>query len=75
MNSIADTTYDVTGQLFGPESGIPWWAWIFVLTAMFWKLAVREPKTAQESAEERDRALIAEIQGAEGGKKGKKSKK
>ncbi|GIF01482.1 hypothetical protein [Paractinoplanes rishiriensis] len=76
MNEIADTAYNVTSQIFGPESGVPWWAWMFVLVAMFWKVAVSEPKTAQEAAEDRDRALIAEIaDGNGGGKKGKKGKK
>ena len=74
MNNIADTAADVTGQLFGPGSGVPWWAWIFVLVAVFWKVAVSEPKTARETPEARDRALIAEFQQM-GGKKGKNAKK
>jgi hypothetical protein len=69
---IVGKAYDVTSQLFGSESGVPWWGWAFVVVALFWKVAVREPKTARESAEERDRALIAEINGGDGKKKGKK---
>jgi hypothetical protein len=75
MNQIVSDAYDVTSQLFGPESGVPWWAWIFVLVALFWKLVIREPKTAKETAEERDRAMLTEIFESGAGKKGKKAKK
>ena len=53
----------MTTALFGPESGIPWWVWVVVVVAVFWKVVVPEPKTADETREERDRALIAEIAG------------
>ena len=76
MNQIVDTAYGVSSQVFGPDSGIPWWAWVFVLVALFWKVAVPEPKTARQTAEERDQALIAELSAGDGGKKkGKKGKK
>jgi hypothetical protein len=77
MNEYLDTAYMVTGQLFGPESGVPWWAWMFVFAALFWKVVMPVPKTADESADDRDRALLAEITGDGGGKgkKGKKTKK
>jgi hypothetical protein len=76
MTDALDKASEVTSVIFGPESEIPWWAWAFVVLAMFWKVAVQEPKTAQETREDRDRALIAEISAGDGGKKkGKKGKK
>jgi hypothetical protein len=74
-DDVLETASDVTAALFGPESGIPWWAWVFVVLAMFWKVIVPEPRTAQETREDRDRALIAEISGGGNGKKKGKKKK
>jgi hypothetical protein len=74
MNQYLDSAYDVTSQLFGPESGIPWWAWMFVLVAMMWKVLVPEPKTARQQADDRERMILAELAGDGGGKKGKKKK-
>jgi hypothetical protein len=68
MDQYLNTAYDVTTQLFGPESGIPWWAWLFVIVALFWKVAVPEPKAA---GDERDSLMLSELLG-ESGKKGKK---
>jgi hypothetical protein len=75
MSEAINTAYDVSGQLFGPESGIPWWAWVFVVVALFWKLAVPEQKTARLTAEERDEQMLTELFGTQDGKKGKKAKK
>jgi cyanate permease len=76
MAQYLDTASAVSDQLFGPESAIPWWAWIAVLIAVFWKLLVPERQTARESAEERDTAMLAGLFEEEnGGKKGKKDKK
>ncbi|MEV4345234.1 hypothetical protein AB0J83_12225 [Actinoplanes sp. NPDC049596] len=75
MEQYIDSAYDVTSQLFGPESGVPWWAWIVVAAAFFWKLAVREPKTADEAAHERDEVMLNGMFADGGGKKGKKKKK
>jgi len=72
MSQYLDTAYNVTSQLFGPESGIPWWAWMFVLVAMMWKVLVPEPKTARQHAEDRERMILAELTGDGGGKKSKK---
>ncbi|XVV13251.1 hypothetical protein ACQP2X_02510 [Actinoplanes sp. CA-131856] len=69
-----NSAYDVTSQLFGPESGIPWWAWLVVAAAIFWKIAVREPKTAAEQAHERDEAMLNSMFDSGSGKKGKKKK-
>jgi hypothetical protein len=79
MDHYIDTAYDVTTQLFGPDSGIPWWSWIVVFVALFWKVLIPERKTAREVAEARDSAMLTDIfggkDGNEAGKKGKKSKK
>jgi hypothetical protein len=78
MYHYIDTAYDVTTQLFGPDSGIPWWSWIVVFVALFWKVLIPERKTAREIAEARDSAMLSDIfggkDGNEAGKKGKKKK-
>ncbi|GAA0513370.1 hypothetical protein Ade02nite_89460 [Paractinoplanes deccanensis] len=75
MEQFINDASDVTSQLFGPESGIPWWAWVVVVAAVFWKVAVREPKTADELAHERDEVMLGEMFEGSKGKKGKKKKK
>jgi hypothetical protein len=72
MDHLLDNAYTVTSSLFGPESGIPWWAWMFVLVAVFWKVLIPEQKTAAQRTAERDEQMLAELFAAEGGKKGKK---
>ncbi|MEV6845006.1 hypothetical protein [Actinoplanes sp. NPDC051411] len=71
VDQIVDTAYDVTTQLFGPDSGIPWWAWGLVVLILFWKVLLPERKTAAD----RDAAMVAAMTGEGGGKKGKKKKK
>lgn len=71
MDQYVDTAYNVTSQLFGPDSGIPWWAWGLVLVALFWKVLLPERKTAAD----RDAALVAAMTTDGDGKKGKKGKK
>lgn len=74
VDQIVDTAYDVTSQLFGPDSQIPWWAWGLVLVVPFWKVLLPERKTADE----RDAAMVAALAAGDsggGGKKGKKKKK
>ena len=75
MNQVLDDAYTVTSQLFGPESGIPWWAWVLVLGAIMFKFLVSAPKTAHEVSDERDRMMLEEMLGGGTGKKGKKDKK
>jgi hypothetical protein len=78
MDRWIDAAHDVTTQLFGPDSGIPWWSWIFVLVAVFWKVLIPERKTAREIAEARDSAMLTDIYGSKLGNdagKGKKKKK
>jgi len=77
MNQIVDNAYTVTSNLFGPESGIPWWIWLFVIGAIMFKLLVPAPKTARDLADERDQLLLQELLSKDdgGGKKGKKKDK
>jgi len=75
MNQIMDNAYTVTSNLFGPESGIPWWVWVFVVGAIMFKLLVPTPKTARDIADERDQMMLNELLGGDGGKKGKKKGK
>jgi hypothetical protein len=70
MDQFVNTAYDVTSQLFGPDSDIPWWAWGLVLVVLFWKVLLPERKTAAD----RDAALVAAMASDDGGKKGKKKK-
>ena len=77
MNQMLDNAYTVTSNLFGPESGIPWWIWLFVIGAIMFKLLVPEPKTARDIADDRDQLLLQELVGKDdqGGKKNKKKDK
>jgi len=75
MDQILDNAYTVTSNLFGPESGIPWWAWLFVVAAIMFKFVVSEPKTVRDIADERDQMMLDELLGVDGGKKGKKKDK
>jgi len=77
MNQVVDNAYTVTSNLFGPESGIPWWIWLFVIGAIMFKLLVPEPKTARDIADDRDQMLLQELVGKDdqGGKKNKKKDK
>jgi hypothetical protein len=75
MEQIVDDAYNVTSNLFGPESGIPWWAWLFVVAAIMFKIMVGEPKTAREVADERDEMMLNELLGGTDGKKAKKKDK
>jgi hypothetical protein len=72
MDQFVNTAYDVMSQLFGPDSGIPWWAWALVVVAITWKMVI----PARKTAEDRDAAMVAALTGdGDGGKQGKKKKK
>ena len=77
MDQIVDKAYTVTSNVFGPESGIPWWIWLFVIAAIMFKLLVPAPKTVRDIADERDQMMLSELLGADGkkSKKGNKEKK
>ncbi|MGX6606041.1 hypothetical protein ACWKSP_28515 [Micromonosporaceae bacterium Da 78-11] len=73
MDQYLDTAYTMTSQLFGADSTIPWWAWIVVIVALFWKVLIPEPQTTAD----RDELMLAALtEGMDGGsgkkKKGKK---
>ncbi len=72
MDQYINTAYTVSQALFGPDSGIPWWAWIALIVALFWKVLVPEPKTTAE----RDEMMLEQLTDGMDGKKkkGKKSK-
>ena len=74
MEQIMDDVYVVTTALFGPDSGIPGWAWLLVVAAVFWKVLIPEQKTAGQAAADRDEMMLGELFGEDGGK-GKKNKK
>ncbi|GIF04495.1 hypothetical protein [Actinoplanes siamensis] len=82
MDNAVDTSYRVVEVLFGPDSGIPWWAWTAPIFLVFARLMypVMFPETAAAEGET-DRRL-AEFRRERDGrgkqskdKKGKKGKK
>jgi hypothetical protein len=40
MSAYTDLVSAVTGDLFGPGSPVPWWAWVAVLAMVLWGLLV-----------------------------------
>jgi hypothetical protein len=71
MDQFVNSAYNVTSQLFGSSSGIPWWAWALVVVAITWKMVLPERKTADD----RDAAMVAAMTGSDDGKGKKKKKK
>lgn len=69
MDQYLETAYALTNSLFGPGSGVPWWAWMAVIVLFFWKVAVKEPKTARQEAAERDNVMLGQMFGDSKGKK------
>jgi hypothetical protein len=66
MDTAVEVSYDVVGMLFGPDSLLPWWAWLAPLAMIFLKLL--SPVLVPEVADAR--------RGSEkDSKKGKSSKK
>ena len=74
MDQYLESAHQVTTQLFGPDSGIPWWGWFLVVVAVFWKVAVPERKTARQASADRDDVMLSEIFGDGKGRKGKGQK-
>ncbi|MFC4064081.1 hypothetical protein ACFO0C_04010 [Actinoplanes subglobosus] len=62
-------SYDVVGMLMGPDSLVPWWAWLAPLAMIFLKLL--SPVLVPEVAESR----WGSEQGGKDSKNGKKGKK
>jgi hypothetical protein len=71
MDQYMDSAYDVTAQMFGPDSNIPPWAWAFVLIALLWKVVMPQSKSVRELADDRDAEMLASLDGDEKGKKDK----
>jgi hypothetical protein len=71
MSQFMNGAYDVTTQLFGPDSGIPWWAWLLVVVALMWKVVIRERQTG----EDRDTAMVTAMTAGGDGKSAKKRNK
>jgi hypothetical protein len=86
MDSAVDDAYTVVEALFGPESGIPWWAWLAPIILIFARMmypvmfpgaAAAESETDRRLAEfrrERD-GKGGKGKAKDSGKKGKKGKK
>ena len=71
MNNFVNSAYDVTSQVFGSDSGIPWWAWLLVVVAVSWRFLVPERRTAKD----RELTMAAAMIGVGGGKSGRKKDK
>ncbi|GAA2666877.1 hypothetical protein [Actinoplanes palleronii] len=83
MDNASDVAYQVVDALFGPDSGIPWWAWVapiiaifavFLYPVMFPEAAAAEAETDRRLAEFR-RERAGKGKSKDTGKKGKKAKK
>ncbi|WP_127499969.1 hypothetical protein [Actinoplanes solisilvae] len=61
MDQYLETAYQAATALFGPASGVPWWAWMAVIGLFFWKVAIKEPKTARQDAAERDDIMLGQM--------------
>ncbi len=88
MDSTVDTSYRLVEALFGPDSGIPWWAWLapiaivlarLMYPVMFPEAAAAEADTDRRLAEfRRERDDQGKDKSKDKGKekdKGKKGKK
>jgi hypothetical protein len=64
-----DSAYDVTAQMFGPDSNIPPWAWAFVLITLLWKVVMPQTKSVRELADDRDAEMLASLDGDKKGEK------
>ena len=61
MELAMDVAHQVVEALFGPGSGVPWWAWVAPLVMIFGRLLMP--------------SVVTEASGPRSGKKGKKPKK
>jgi len=41
VSALTDHVYRLTGDLFGPASPVPWWAWIALLAMILCGLLLR----------------------------------
>lgn len=72
MDTAVEVSYDVVGMLIGPDSLVPWWAWLAPLAMVFLKLL--SPVLIPEVAEA-DRVSGKDSSNGKKTKKGKKEKK
>jgi hypothetical protein len=75
MDTAVEVSYDVVGMLFGPDSLLPWWAWLAPLAMIFLKLL--SPVLIPEVAEAKwgsDRDAKKPGKSSKGKKAGKKKK-
>jgi hypothetical protein len=72
MDTAVEVSYDVVGLLMGPDSLVPWWAWLAPLAMIFLKLL--SPVLVPEVGESRWNSEKADKKGRKE-KKDKKSKK
>ncbi|BCJ45208.1 hypothetical protein GCM10010168_70090 [Actinoplanes ianthinogenes] len=72
MDSAVDDAYQAVEALFGPESGVPWWAWLAPVIVLFGRLLypVVFPEAAAAEAET-DRRLAEFRRERNGNGKGK----
>ena len=70
MDTAVEVSYGVAGMLVGPNSLVPWWAWLAPLAMIFMKFLA--PVFLPEVAEAK---WASARDDGKGGKKGKKSKK
>ncbi|GIE76122.1 hypothetical protein Aph02nite_20720 [Actinoplanes philippinensis] len=69
MDTAVEVSYDFVGMLMGPDSLVPWWAWLAPLAMVFVKLL--SPVLVPEVAE----ARWGSEKSGKDSKKGKKDKK
>jgi hypothetical protein len=67
VDSAFDVAYQVVDGVFGPGSGVPWWAWIAPVVLVFWAMLL--PVMAPSAVD------TGGGSGSGSGKKGKKSMK
>lgn len=72
MDTAVEVSYAVAGMLIGPDSLVPWWAWLAPLAMVFLKLL--SPVLLPEVAEA-DLRLETEEKKGKKGKKPRKPKK
>ncbi len=73
MDTAVEVSYDVVGMLMGPDSLVPWWAWLAPLAMVFLKLL--SPVLVPEVAESQWGSETSGKKGKKNKKAGKKKKK
>jgi hypothetical protein len=75
MDTAVEVSYDVVGMLFGPDSLLPWWAWLAPLAMIFLKLLspvlIPEVSDAKWASEKDSKKSGKSSKGKKAGKKKK----